>query len=255
MWAAWLIIVGLGIEILLAVIFQNGLSWYERWCPVIATSLIALGVYFEIYFEGQASRARDELKIRSEQKLADAHTRAAKLEQEAAESRKSAATLAEMASINNARAEEANRKAVEAQLTLEKIRAPRLIPFEQQDCIVRKLLTFVNVNYVAYIYSQDEPFRLFTQIDDILVSAGWTRVMPGGIQINLPGGRIIGVSQFFSGMRIQTDPNTPEQMIQAANMLASQLEANNISVVRDFDQFENMTRIDQIVIQIGEKKL
>lgn len=80
-WSAWLIIMGLVIEIVLAIIFRENKSIMENWGPVFATALIALGVYGEIYFSSQSGAAHKVLQSLTETKLATALDRASEAQE------------------------------------------------------------------------------------------------------------------------------------------------------------------------------
>jgi len=95
---AWAIVIGLILEIGLALAFPEKKSFIENWGPVGATGLIALGVYAEIHFGRRTSAAHSELQRRSEERVAEANASAAKAQKEAAEARKRAAELERLTS-------------------------------------------------------------------------------------------------------------------------------------------------------------
>jgi hypothetical protein len=81
-----LVVIGLIIEIALARLFPAHAppsppgtysAWLETWGSVIANGLVALGVYGEIFFARHVRRAEEELRRRSNEKLAEATERAA----------------------------------------------------------------------------------------------------------------------------------------------------------------------------------
>ena len=78
-WGAWAVVAGLVIEIVLALSVSLGMDkkWLENWGTVFADCLIVLGVYCEIHFGRKASAGNVELRRRSEQKVAEANSRAA----------------------------------------------------------------------------------------------------------------------------------------------------------------------------------
>lgn len=75
-YCGWAVIAGLVVEVALAGIYREHGSVVENWAPVFADALIALGVYGEILFSGRASRAEDELRRQSEERVAEANVRA-----------------------------------------------------------------------------------------------------------------------------------------------------------------------------------
>jgi len=84
----WAVVLGLAVEIVLSAVYRHG-SWVEAWSPVGATILITMGVFGEIHFAARVSRSEEELRRRSEERVASAnkiaakaHERATLLEQE-----------------------------------------------------------------------------------------------------------------------------------------------------------------------------
>ena len=91
------VIFGLSMEFIYGIMhYVNGEDC--RALDILATALVAIGVFFEIHFGRQAGRARHELQIRTEQKLANALDRATTLERELIET-KAKADTAEALSI------------------------------------------------------------------------------------------------------------------------------------------------------------
>jgi hypothetical protein len=95
-WGAWAIVVGLVLEIVLALSVSFGFEkkWVENWGAVLADSLIALGVYAEIHFGRKASTASAELRQRADVKVAEANERASEANASAVASNERIATLA-----------------------------------------------------------------------------------------------------------------------------------------------------------------
>jgi hypothetical protein len=83
-WGAWAVVIGLVIEAMLALRFPAGATALENWAPVVADSLVALGVYAEIHFSAKAARAQRELQSITDERLAEAIRRAAEAERETA---------------------------------------------------------------------------------------------------------------------------------------------------------------------------
>lgn len=88
-----LIVVGLGIEVWLAIEFPSGKGKLADWGPVAADILIAFGVFFEIVFSRRALQFAAELQQRSDTALSLAIERAAEAEQKAAEARERTARI------------------------------------------------------------------------------------------------------------------------------------------------------------------
>lgn len=86
-WAGRAVVVGLIIEVALAVAFRHGKSDVENFGPVVADVLVALGVYLELHFNGRASEKQKDRQRESQERLAAVNERAAILEKEAQEAR------------------------------------------------------------------------------------------------------------------------------------------------------------------------
>ncbi|MGB7367420.1 MAG: hypothetical protein WA926_00585 [Methylovirgula sp.] len=71
------VIVGLLIEVGVAIAFRAQRSFIENWAPVGANALIALGVFGEILFDRRALKASATLQRISDEKVAKANERAA----------------------------------------------------------------------------------------------------------------------------------------------------------------------------------
>jgi hypothetical protein len=143
---AWAVVVGLVIEVILAIAFRSDKSFIENWAPVLADCLIALGVYCEIHFGRRVKTAAEELQRLSDEKIAEAEARAA----------------------------EANQKAQEAMLKLEQLRkqlGPRRIDSE----IFLAELAEQPKAPLEILYSPDDPdsWNLALRTASLLVEAGW----------------------------------------------------------------------------------
>jgi hypothetical protein len=91
--SGWAVVFGLGIEVVLAIIYRDHSSWIENWAPVAADALVTLGVFGEIHFAGVARRSGEEIRNRSNERVAAANERAAIAEKQAAEARERTAQL------------------------------------------------------------------------------------------------------------------------------------------------------------------
>jgi hypothetical protein len=75
-----LVVVGVFAEVVIAVIHPPYDSFMEQWGSSIANSLVAIGVALEIKLGQMAGLRQNELKRRSDEKVAEANTRAAEAE-------------------------------------------------------------------------------------------------------------------------------------------------------------------------------
>lgn len=76
----YLVFTGLVLDVLLVLIFPENKHWLEITAQIVADSLIAAGVFGEIYFATRGRKAADELRLKSEERVAEANKRAAEAE-------------------------------------------------------------------------------------------------------------------------------------------------------------------------------
>lgn len=81
-WGGWAVVVGLFIEVALAIEFRHGKTDWENWAPVFADGLVALGVWAEVHFGRKASDAQKEKQGLSDLKIAELNNRATAAEHE-----------------------------------------------------------------------------------------------------------------------------------------------------------------------------
>jgi hypothetical protein len=146
-----LVIVGVAAEVAIAAIHPPYDSFLEQWGSSLANSLVAIGVAFEIIFSRIAGLRQNELKRRSDERVAAA----------------------------NARAEEANQKAQEAALDLAKYRTPRYLTHEQLYRIAEKLKPFGEsmMQYACASVGLDPEHITFLQfIEAALLIANWREI-------------------------------------------------------------------------------
>jgi len=151
--AAWVIVAGLALDIVVLLLFSADKTWIETACAIFATVVIAAGVGFEIHFDHKAAAAATELQQISDEKISE----------------------------NERLAAEANQKASEAQLELERIRrqlGPRII-LEQEfsNALNGKPIASVEILYIRDI---SDGFHLASQLSMLLKKASWdvTAVKP-----------------------------------------------------------------------------
>lgn len=75
-----LVVVGVIAEVVIAVIHPPYDSFWEQWGSSLANSLVAIGVALEIKFGQMAGIRQNEIKRRSDEKVAEANARAAEAE-------------------------------------------------------------------------------------------------------------------------------------------------------------------------------
>lgn len=181
---AWAIVVGLVIEVILAIAFRSDKSFIENWAPVLADCLIALGVYCEIHFGRKVKTAAEELQRLSDEKIAE----------------------------TEARASEANQKAQEASLELAKFRAPRILAGQQMVRAAEKLKQFSGTEYDVALHSNDPELMAFLFfLEFTLLKAGWKALSwpaPVAMVTTLQGTQAavgISVANMIAGIHLEQD--------------------------------------------------
>ena len=129
----WLVVIGLIIEVVLALVFHSNEPWYEQWPLVVANVIIVIGVWVEIHFGGNA-------RAEANAKTAEAHERAAILEKEAADAHERTAKIERLTAWR--RIGEAEAKEL----------VSSIIPFAEQ---IDLLIEFQRDDPEAYLFSRE----------------------------------------------------------------------------------------------------
>jgi hypothetical protein len=144
---------------------------------------------------------------------------------------------------------EANARAIEAQLTLEKFKAPRSL--RRPQSVVDKLKPFAGVPFDIALNVEPEVVALMDQITVVLRQAGWSwkdLANTSGIKFgnsNLPAMGILAVSGIF----IQIAESKRLDWGPAATALGEALVAEGIEVKGEVGEISD----DAIHIKIGKK--
>jgi hypothetical protein len=142
-----------------------------------------------------------------------------------------AATARANADAENAKqgAAEANARALESQLALEKYKAPRSLSSEQQARITAKMKGFAGVPFDFVIQADSEPIGLMEQIGTALKAAGlvW-EPWHNGVVFRPPGLPQTGITA-ASGLIIQIDNSKAPQWGAAVIALKDALLAEGIA--------------------------
>ncbi len=150
---------------------------------------------------------------------------------------------------------EANARAAEARLELEKFKAPRSLSSEQRKRIADKLKSFGGVQFDgAWTNLDPEIDLLFTAIEETLVSAGWKGVSYNG------GGQLYGRKGYISvgqanayGVIVNIDKSKSPNLLWPALDLVKALTEEGIGVgFQDGAGFVSANS-DTIHILIGPK--
>jgi hypothetical protein len=165
------------------------------------------------------------------------------------------ASLEEQSAQANAQAAEASARAVEAQLALEKFKAPRTLSLEQQAKIIGEMKQFSGTPFVLGVFQEPEALALLTQVEDILIAAGWVE------QEWKSGGDVVGARQgrptigytFVTGLYVQADNSHAADFTPIVVQLASLLSDAGIDAKPEVGRMAPNTNNDAIKILIGQK--
>jgi hypothetical protein len=165
------------------------------------------------------------------------------------------ASLEEQTAQANARAAEASAHAVEAQFALEKFKAPRTLSFEQQAKIIGEMKQFSGTPFVLGVFQEPEALALLTQIEDILIKAGWVEEewkSGGDVVYSRQGRPNIGYT-FVTGLYVQADYSHAADFRPIVMLLASLLSDAGIDAKPEVGRMAPNTNNDAIKILIGQK--
>ena len=134
-------------------------------------------------------RELDEYRTESTVQITAAQAEAAEAMKIAESERLARTELESQVAEAEARAAEANALASQARLELAKLKQPRTIAPEDQEKIVASLKRFAGQNFSFSVFPDPEALALLRLLDDILKSAGWTRVPSqiGDIEVDVAG--------------------------------------------------------------------
>jgi hypothetical protein len=142
-------------------------------------------------------------------------------------------------------AAEANARALEAQLALEKFKAPRVLTDEEIQVIAEKLKSFSGQEFQIITYwEMQEPLAFANQIYAALDRAGWKYIKLERATVMLGG---------TEGVQVWTHPNADEEVKKAADALTTALTGADVAaVVHKFQNVEN-PKDNKINLNVGTK--
>lgn len=201
---AWLIVVGLGIE--LWQILPDSKFWPDAAEKLSGTFLILVGVAGEIMFGAASGKAAEALRHLSELKVAEANERASSADEKAA-----------LATENAAKATKEQEKLRAENLALEKVLAPRMLKQAPEG---QRLAPYSTLSAVVWVIPEWEARRTAKQIEFMLSRiAGWK-----GVEIR-------SVEEAMDGIEIhwtRTDTPNEHALDNAAQTLVSILKGSEI---------------------------
>jgi hypothetical protein len=168
--------------------------WWINAAKTAGVFLVAVGVAAE--FIGEFASRPFERTIETARK-----DQASKLQHETARL-EAEAQLARAATAN------ATARALDAELALEKIKAPRLIGEEQRQRIIKKLRPFSGMRFDFAVRPDPEPQSFTEQLAATLQASGWIRQAKqnaGSLVITIPGEPPAAIATGFSGLGAEID--------------------------------------------------
>jgi hypothetical protein len=152
----------------------------------------------------------------------------------------------------NDRAADANERATEAQLALEKYKAPRVIPDSQRSVFIDAVKLSNGQQYMLSVATGQESANLVCVIDGLLKRAGWKRFEQKnpGIAVGTDCGTI-GVNA-TSDIHVRVALKITPETTAAADRLLNALAAAGLTVHPGQDPV-NVPHEGVIVIMVGTK--
>jgi hypothetical protein len=155
-------------------------------------------------------------------------------------------TAQEIAESDTAKkgAAEANARALEAQLALERFKAPRVLTDAEAQKIAEKLKPYSGQEFQIVTYwDMKEPLAFANEIYKPLVLAGWKYIKPAGAMFMLGGNE---------GVRVWQHPNADDRVQKAADALVAALNDADLTAVLKLQNSANPID-NKIGLNIGTK--
>ena len=139
---------------------------------------------------------------------------------------------------------QANARAAEAHLALEKYKAPRLLEAQEAQLLISQLRPFSGQKYeITTFWDVQEPLAFSNQLHNALQQSGW-KLIP---HENSP--LLLGV---LLGVQVWVHPNAPPSVTKAADSLVSALAASGAAPT--LKQQDATTPNDSIIrLNVGTK--
>ena len=145
----------------------------------------------------------------------------------------------------------ANERAANAQLELERYKAPRTIPQPQWVTFIAAVQPSTGQDYILSVASGTEPANLICLIDNLLKEAGWTRAEH---QTTITAGTDCGPIGLntLSDIHIRVAPHHTNKTAEAADRLANALHATGLTTYLERDPV-NVPNDHVVLIMVGTK--
>lgn len=179
---------------------------------------------------------------------------AAKFEAEVAKSKENAARLTNESIRLRREVSEANGRTAEAQLALEKLKAPRTLSLEGRAVVAEELRSLAGLPFVTAATHDPEALALMTQIEDVLSEAGMMHQPWRGKEFlaSRPNKPATGVTTVI-GVFVQADAARASQFEAAVNAIATALKENGIEARAEVGRMTANTNQAAIQVLVGKK--
>jgi hypothetical protein len=230
------------------------------WADIAKTVLMASVVLGALSFFVMAFMA-DTIKERLEtagQEAAMARQElvrdVAKLEAEAQRAKEGTAKLVNESIKLRKEAAEANRRTAEAQLALEKLKAPRVLDLNERSVMVEELKSFAGTPFVTAATHDPEAQALMGQIEDLLTEAGLQQQPWRGKELLAarPGKPATGVTAVI-GLYVQADASHSAVFEPAVTAIAGALRDRGLDAKAEVGRMTTNTNQAAIQILVGKK--
>lgn len=204
---------------------------------------------------GEANHQLEEYKLTVESKVAEAKSEGIEAGKAAGNALLRAAELEKQAGQLRKDTAEANARAAESQLALEKLKAPRTLGPTRQRFVSASIARFKGQRYrVAISQAADDGLAFWESLYVSLEKAGWEYLpATGGPSMgNPPAGVPIAA---MPGVEIRFDPDREREISPAALALGNALHADGtvVAVNRDVHRNSNEADRDILLIVLGAR--
>ena len=210
---------------------------------------------FAIALITDATKDRNETLHRDLQRdVAKFQADAAKYEAEAAIGRENAARLVNESIRLRRELSDANKRTAEAQVALEKHKAPRTLTLDDRTGAVEELKSLAGLPFVVGTAHDPEAQALIGQIEDLLTEAGLVQQPWRGKELLAPrpGKPATGITHVV-GIFVQADASRSAQFEPAVNTIASALKERGLDAKAEIGRMTANTNQGAIQILVGKK--
>lgn len=208
--------------------------------------LLGFAEIVSMIYNHQRDRLQSQVDLKRQEEIARLGLETARLSNDAETAKASIARANADAAVATARAAEAN-------LALEKYKAPRRLTADQVRHVTNALKRFAGTPFDMEVSQTGDAPGLAVQLADLLQSAGWVwkdNPGSGSIVVRL-GNRVAAVSSYV-GFAAQIEVTKAGQWKAALDALVSEMNAQGIPMLGNVVR-AGETRTDTVQIVVGAK--